>query len=119
MSLATNMNKTAHRLIEKFGNRVTVTKEIYDSSADYDPTTGQIVAPTVISQTFKAAVRPVTIDELGRHELEAGEVHSVATLAIEDSLADLDNKWKINGHPIRKIVKVSVQDTGIVIKIFF
>ena len=119
MSLATNLNKTAHRLIEKFGNTVTITKETYDSSADYDPATGQIVAPTIISQTFKAVISPVTIDELGRHELEASEAQSVATFASEDFLVDLDNKWKIDGHPIKKIVQTSVQDTDVVVKVFF
>lgn len=115
MSLSTNLQDVATRLIDKFGD----SSELIDiTTGSYDPTTGT-TADTSVTITLKAYIKPVKQEEYSRYPELLGKASSVATVAYMASLDAMDNSWKINNHSIHKIMRTTTQDNTIVIKVYF
>lgn len=119
MSLATNLQSTAIRMVAEYGNTVKLKTTTNDGV--YNPQTGSMGTPVIVTHSYKAVLKPITTEELsgsGINESEWGNVSYIATLAYDAITSMLDNNWTIDGNKIIKQASTQAQDVGIVVKVY-
>lgn len=114
MSLASNLNTTATRLINKYGNVYTVVK---NSGGVYDPQTGT-VANTSTPYSKYGSPSPIGKEEYNRFPEVMGNASLMITFSYDSDFDGIDNKWTIDGRAVFKVVETVAQDTKIYLRVF-
>ena len=119
MALANNLKLTADKMLEKFGNTLSIKTTTNDGV--YNPQTGTMGTPTEIEIVRKGYIKNPSNKDLnmsGLSEGTWGNIKFMVTLGHDDDTALIDNNYTINRMPVTKVVRTTVQDTDIVLKIF-
>lgn len=118
MSLSIRLRETAKRMIENYGNTI----ELIDNSNEgvYDPQIGKRII-TSVTYVKKGFIKNITEEELkiaGIPENLFGKITMIVTVAYDDDLTNVNNKWTINGFPIYKSIKTTIMDETVVLKFY-
>ena len=119
MGLATSLNATAGKLIEQYGNTVTLTSDI--SSGGYNPQTGEFEINTSTDYVTKSVSVSATVEAMqvaGINESSFGLVKRVYTIPYKDEYSNINSEWSINGMTIHKVVTMEAQDAKITMQLF-
>lgn len=119
MSFSTNLKNTATRLLDTYGNTVTLSST--PVTGGYNPQTGQMETGEAITYIKKASNSPLTSKELAKSGLPENMWTSISAIYtfVEDSETTLlDNTWSIDGVKITKVLRIKAQDTEIVLKVY-
>lgn len=120
MSLSTNLQSTASRLLVSYGDSIVLSK--VTKSGTYNPAIAGGYADVVTSYNDKAYIKQPTIKDLELAGIDTTlqlKVSGVATIAYKSDYSAIDNTWSINGIKVSKVIKTSLQDNAVVLKVFF
>lgn len=120
MLLSENMRVVSSRLLSKFGDSITLVKATRNSA--YNPAVAGGYTYTTVSFSDKAYIKNPIEKELEFSGIDSklwSSVTGVATVSFKSSYAQIDNTWSINGKRVIGVIKTSMQDNAIVLKVFF
>ena len=119
MALANNLKLTADKMLEKFGNTLSIKTTTNDGV--YNPQTGTRGTPTEIEIVRKGYIKNPSNEDLkisGLSEGTWGNIKFMVTLRYDNETSLIDNTYTINKVCVTKVITTTAQDTDIVLKIY-